>query len=60
MFVVSGEMRPASQLDSKFVATGKPPERKDAVELGKNSTRACRQEFRSVTALEQRPSQDRF
>jgi hypothetical protein len=34
MFVVSCEMRPASQLDSKLVGTGKPPERKDDVALG--------------------------
>jgi hypothetical protein len=47
MFVVSCEMRPASQLDSKFVATGKPPERKDEVELAKHLAGVCRQQFRS-------------
>jgi hypothetical protein len=47
MFVVSCEMRPASELDSKFVATGKPPERKDEVELAKHSARVRRQQFRS-------------
>jgi hypothetical protein len=40
MFVVSCEMRLASQLDSKFVATRKLPERKDGVELAKGLTRA--------------------